>query len=58
MKQRELAALKQVLIAVVLRLRPMERRHPDGTPETPEEAKREVWDWLRLAAARPSGPAH
>jgi len=52
-----MAALKQALAAVEFRLRAVERRNADGAPKAPEEIKREVWDWLRLAAVRPSGPA-
>lgn len=52
------ADLVKLLTVVELRLQTMPRCHPDGTPKTTEEIKREVWQWLSLAAARTDGPSH
>lgn len=55
MTKMQKAELMALLAAVEMRLQTMERHHTDGRPKTPAEIKREMWQWLRLAAARPSG---
>lgn len=58
MDDEEKGRLVALLTVVEMRLRAMERRHPNGQPKTTEEIKEEVWQWLRLAGWKPTEQPH